>query len=133
MATAKAATLLCLTLATGLGSWYLHARMPDHLWHICDEAGHRALERGQAGEAECLFAEAVKSARGFGAGDARLARSLFHQAQALEAQAKFSEALPLLEESAQIGQINWHMSSRETGAIRAFRAATIVKAAEIKR
>jgi len=53
-------------------------------------------------EAERQFVMAVEAARPFGDRDPRLAGSLFHLAQALAAQAKYTEAIPLLEQSAAI-------------------------------
>ncbi len=104
METAKAAILLCLTVATGLGSWYLGVQVPDNQWRRPDQAGQRSMYQDRPGEAERLFATAVEVARTFGDRDPRLARSLFHQAQALEAQAKYTEAIPLLKESAAISE-----------------------------
>jgi len=49
-------------------------------------------EPGTVVEAERLFATAVEAARSFGGHDQRLARSLFHQAQSLSAQGKYTEA-----------------------------------------
>jgi tetratricopeptide (TPR) repeat protein len=96
--TAKAAMLLCLTVTAGLGSWYL----TDNQWRRPDEAGQRFLKQERFVEAERLFSTAVEAARFFGAHDSRLARSLFHQAQSLSAQGKYTEAIPLLKESATI-------------------------------
>jgi tetratricopeptide (TPR) repeat protein len=96
--TAKAAMLLCLTVATGLGCWYL----TDNQWRRPDEDGQTFLKQERFVEAERLFATAVEAARSFGSHDPRLARSLFHQAQSLAAQGKYTEAIPLLKESAAI-------------------------------
>jgi tetratricopeptide (TPR) repeat protein len=96
--TAKAAILLCLTVATGLGSWYL----TENQWRRRDDAGQTFLNQKRFVEAERLFATAVEAARSFGGHDPRLARSLFHQAQSLSAQGKDTEAIPLLKESATI-------------------------------
>jgi tetratricopeptide (TPR) repeat protein len=96
--TAKAAMLLCLTVTAGLGAWYL----TDNQWRRPDEAGQTLLKQERFVEAERLFATAVEAARSFGGHDPRLARSLFHQAQSLSAQGKYTEAIPLLKESATI-------------------------------
>jgi len=96
--TAKAALLLCLTVTAGLGAWYL----TDNKWRRPDEAGQTLLKQERFVEAERLFATAVEAARSFGGHDQRLARSLFHQAQSLSAQGKYTEAIPLLKESATI-------------------------------
>jgi tetratricopeptide (TPR) repeat protein len=98
--TAKAAVLVCLTVTAGLGSWYL----TDNQWRRPDEAGQKCLEKDRFVEAERLFAMAVEAARSFGDHDPRLARSLFHQAQSLSAQGKYTEAIPLLEESGSINE-----------------------------
>jgi tetratricopeptide (TPR) repeat protein len=102
--TAKAAMLLCLTVATGLGSWYLRVQIPGNQWRRQDEAGLTSMDQQRFVEAERQFATAVETARSFGDRDPRLAQSLFHLAQALAAQAKYTEAIPLLEQSAAIKQ-----------------------------
>jgi len=97
--TAKAAILLCLAMATGAGTWYLHVQVPDNQWRRPNEAGWRSMNQRRFGEAERQFAMAVEAARAFGSRDPRLARSLFDQAQALVAQARHDEAIPLLEQA----------------------------------
>jgi hypothetical protein len=95
----KAATLICLVLATGLGTWYLRVRVPDNDWHRADLAGQRSLIEARFGEAERHFTLAVHTARGFGELDSRLGLSLFHLAQALVGQSNHAAALPLLEQA----------------------------------
>jgi hypothetical protein len=95
----KAAILLCMAMATGVGTWYLRVRIPDNQWRRPSEAGRRSMERGHFGEAERQFAMAVEAARAFGNRDLRLARSLFDQAQALVAQNKRAEAIRVLEQA----------------------------------
>jgi tetratricopeptide (TPR) repeat protein len=102
MHAAKAAILLCLTVATGAGSWYLRVRVPDKQWRLADEAGKRSLDQEYYDKAELQFAAAVEAARGFGDRDRRLGLSLFHLAQALVGQARNCEALSLLERSSAI-------------------------------
>jgi tetratricopeptide (TPR) repeat protein len=96
---AKAAILLCLTVAMGSASWYLRVRAPENHWRRIDQAGQASMSQGRFGEAERHFTAAIEAARAFGAHDPRLARSLFHQAEALVAQARHSEAAPLLEQA----------------------------------
>jgi tetratricopeptide (TPR) repeat protein len=96
--------LLCLTVATGLGSWYLRVQIPENEWRRPDEAGQTSMDQERYAEAERQFEMAVEAARPFGDQDPRLALSLFHLAQSLAAQAKYTEAIPLLEQSAAIKQ-----------------------------
>jgi tetratricopeptide (TPR) repeat protein len=125
--TAKAAMLLCLTVATGLGSWYL----TDNQWRRPDEAGQTFLNQERFVEAERLFATAVEAARSFGGHDPRLARSLFHQAQSLSAQGKDAEAIPLLKESAAIHQTNLGPDHPEAARVREHYAAALRKAGRV--
>jgi hypothetical protein len=90
---------VCLALATGLGTWYLHSRVPDNQWRLADATGQRSMDEDRYGEAERHFTMAVEAARVFGDRDHRLGLSLNHLAQALMAQSKYSEALPFLERS----------------------------------
>jgi hypothetical protein len=90
---------VCLAIATGAGTWYLHSRVPDNQWRLADETGRRAMDQERFGEAERHFTMAVESARAFGDLDRRLGLSLLHLSQALVAQSKNTEALPLLERS----------------------------------
>src|SRR5437588_3561221 len=62
------------------------------------------MSRGRFGEAERQFATAVEAARDLGEDDPRLALSLTHQAGALAAQARFDEAIPLLERALEIDE-----------------------------
>jgi len=93
----KVSLFVCLAVATGLGTWYLGVWVPDNQWRLADLAGQRSMEREHYGEAERQFAVAVEAARPAGDHDPRLGLALFHLAQALVAQSKNSEALPLLE------------------------------------
>jgi hypothetical protein len=97
--TGTVSLFVCLALATGVGTWYLHSRVPDNQWRLADETGQRSIEQERFGEAERHFTMAVESARAFGDRDQRLGLSLFHLAQALVAQSKYTEALPFLERS----------------------------------
>jgi hypothetical protein len=99
---AKAATLVCLTMTTGLGTWYLNAMVPQNEWRRAEIAGLESLGQERFVEAERHLTLAVYTARSFNDPDRRLGRSLFHLAQALVGQAKRAEALPLLQQSALI-------------------------------
>ena len=55
------------------------------------------MSRGQFGEAEREFAMAVELAKAIGEDDPREALSLFNQAEALVAQARFDDAIPLFQ------------------------------------
>jgi len=96
--------LFCLAVATGSGSWYLRVRVPDNQWRRTDEAGRKSLDQGRFREADRQFVTAIVAARAFGDHDPRLARSLVHRAQALVAQAKLSDAIPLLEQALAIDE-----------------------------
>jgi tetratricopeptide (TPR) repeat protein len=98
------AILLSLAVATALGSWYLRVRVPDNQWRRPHEAGRQSMSRGQFGEAERQFATAVELAKALGQDDPRLALSLFHQADALVAQARFDDAIPLFRRALEIGE-----------------------------
>src|SRR5271165_2473381 len=96
---ARAAIILCISLSTLVGTWYLRVRMPENQWLGFCGAGRESLERGRFQEAERHFLAAVEAARVFGEADPRVARSLFLLAQALVGQARQTEALSLLERS----------------------------------
>ncbi len=93
----KAALVVSLALAAGLGTWYLRAWVPDRSWRALDDAGCKSLDQERFGEAERHFSLAVETARGFADPDRRLAVSLFHLAQSLAGQSRETEALPLLD------------------------------------
>jgi hypothetical protein len=97
--TGSVSLFVCLALATGLGTWYLHSRVPDNQWRLADETGQLSMYHGRHGEAERHFTMAVQAARVFGDRDPRLGLSLSHLAQALVAQSKYMEALPFLDRS----------------------------------
>src|SRR5262245_49469223 len=82
-----------------LGCWYLGVRVPNNQWRRPDEEGRQSMSQGRFDEAERQFAPAVAAARLLGDDDPRLALSLFHQAEALVAQARFAEAIPLFEQA----------------------------------
>jgi tetratricopeptide (TPR) repeat protein len=115
--TAKAAILFCLAVATGSGSWYLRVRVPDNQWRRIDEAGRKSMDQGRFGEAERQFATAIAAARSFGDRDPRLAQSLFHRAEALVAQAKHSDAIPVLQQVLAIYQKTHGPHHPETAAV----------------
>lgn len=94
--------LICLAMATGLGTWYLKAIVPQNEWRRAEIAGLQSLGQERFVEAERHLTLAVYTARSFNDPDPRLGLSLFHLAQALVGQAKHAEALPLLEHSALI-------------------------------
>ncbi len=98
------AIFLSLALATALGSWYLGVRIPDNQWRRPHEAGRESMSRGQFGEAEREFATAVELARALGEDDPREALSLFNQADALVAQARFADAIPLFQRALEIDE-----------------------------
>lgn len=64
-------------------------------WEETMQAGETAFQHGQYGDAERIFAAAVKKADQFGPHDRRAAVSLSRLAQAYAAQSKFVEAEPL--------------------------------------
>jgi tetratricopeptide (TPR) repeat protein len=97
--TGSVSLFVCLAVATGAGTWYLHSRVPDNQWRLADETGQQSMYQGRHGEAERHFTMAVEAARGFGDRDPRLGLSLSHLAQALVAQSKYLEALRFLERS----------------------------------
>jgi tetratricopeptide (TPR) repeat protein len=101
---AKTAIFLSLAVATALGSWYLGFRIPDSRWRRPHEAGRDSMSRGQFGEAERQFATAVELARVLGEDDPRVALSLFHLADALVAQSRFDDAIPLFERALEINE-----------------------------
>jgi tetratricopeptide (TPR) repeat protein len=101
---AKMAIFLTLAVATALGSWYLGVRIPDNQWRRPQEAGRESMSRGQFGEAERQFATAVELAKGLGEDDPREALSLFNQADALVAQARFDDAIPLFQRALEIDE-----------------------------
>jgi tetratricopeptide (TPR) repeat protein len=101
---AKMAIFLSLAVATALGSWYLRVRIPESQWRRPHEAGRASMSRGQFGEAEREFATAVELAKALGENDPREALSLFHQADALVAQNRFDDAIPLFERALAIGE-----------------------------
>ncbi len=104
MQAAKLAIFLSLAVATALGSWYLRVRIPESQWRGPHEAGRVSMSRGQFGEAEREFATAVELAKALGENDPREALSLFHQADALVAQNRFDDAIPLFERALAIDE-----------------------------
>jgi tetratricopeptide (TPR) repeat protein len=98
------AIFLSLAAATALGSWYLRVRMPESHWRQPHEAGRASMSRGQFGVAEREFETAVELAKALGADDPREALSLFHQADALVAQNRFDDAIPLFERALAIDE-----------------------------
>jgi tetratricopeptide (TPR) repeat protein len=98
------AIFLSLAVATALGSWYLGVRIPDNQWRLPQEAGRESMSRGQFGEAERAFATAVALAKALGENDPREALSLFNQADALVAQARFDDAIPLFQRALEIDE-----------------------------
>ncbi|MFI5459254.1 MAG: tetratricopeptide repeat protein [Isosphaerales bacterium] len=125
MRTAKAAILFCLAVATGSGSWYLRVRVPDNQWRRTDEAGRKSMDQGRFGEADRQFVTAIEAARAFGDRDLRLARSLFHRAQALVAQAKHSDAVPLLEQALAIYEKALGQDHPDVARVREYYAALL--------
>ena len=117
MQTTKAAILLCLAMATGAGTWYLQVRIPDNQWRRPSDAGLRSMDQGNFDEADRQFAMAVEAARHFGRRDLRLARSLFDRAQALVAQDKRAEAIPVLEQSLAIHEKAHGLDHHETVSV----------------
>ncbi len=101
---AKMAIFLSLAVATALGSWYLHVRIPEGQWRRPHEAGRASMSRGQFGEAEREFATAVELAKSLGENDPREALSLFHQADALVAQNRLDDAIRLFERALEIDE-----------------------------
>jgi tetratricopeptide (TPR) repeat protein len=101
---AKMAIFLSLAVATALGSWYLRVRIPERQWRRPHEVGRASMSRGQFGEAEREFATAVELANALGEDDPREALSLFHQADALVAQNRFDDAIPLFERALAIDE-----------------------------
>jgi len=101
---AKMAIFLSLAVATALGSWYLRVRIPERQWRRPHEAGRASMSRGQFGEAEREFATAVELAKALGENDPREALSLYHQADALVAQNRFDDAIPLFERALAIDE-----------------------------
>jgi tetratricopeptide (TPR) repeat protein len=101
---AKMAIFLSLALATALGSWYLGVRIPENQWRRPLEAGRQSMSRGRFGEAEREFATAVELAKTLGQDDPREALSLSNQADALVAQARFDDAIPLFQRALEIDE-----------------------------
>ncbi len=124
---ARAAALICLVLASALGTWYLRVRVPDKDWRRADEAGEQSLSQERFGEAERYFALAVHAARNFGDADPRLGLSLFHLAQALVGQSRAAEALPFLEQSAAIQTRALGLSHPDVSRVRAYQTAVLEK------
>jgi tetratricopeptide (TPR) repeat protein len=136
---AKIAMFLSLGVAAALGSWYLRVRVPDSQWRRPDEAGRDLMSQGRFGEAERQFAAAVAAAHALGADDPRLALALSHQAEALVAQTRFADAIPLFERALaieekilgpdhpEIAQVlePFAASLRETGQTAAAEAAAV--------
>jgi len=129
--TAKAALLLCLTVATGFGSWYLRVLIPADQWRQQDEAGQTSMDQERFVEAERYFAVAVAAARPFGDRDFRLARSLFHLAQALAAQAKYAEAIPLFEQSVAINETILGPDHRDVALVLKHHGAALRKSGRV--
>jgi hypothetical protein len=88
-----------MALSTLVGTWYLRVWIPEKEWQTNCAAGSEALDLGRFSEAERHFLAAVEAARHFGGADSRLARSQFLLAQSLVGQARYTEALRLLERS----------------------------------
>jgi hypothetical protein len=128
---AKAATLLCLVLVTGLGTWYLRITIPDSEWRRADVAGQRSLGEERFGEAERHFTLAIWTARGFRDPDPRLGLSLFHLAQALVGQSRDAEALPLLEQSALIQSKASGLEHPGVLQVRAYQTALLQKLSRV--
>jgi tetratricopeptide (TPR) repeat protein len=101
---AKVAIFMSLAMATALGAWYLRVRIPESQWRRPHEAGRESMSRGRFGEAEREFATAAELAKALGENDPREALSLFHQADALVAQNRFDDAIPLFERALAIDE-----------------------------
>ena len=104
MQAAKTAIFLSLAVTTALGSWYLRARIPVNQWRGPLEAGRESMSRGQFREAERAFATAVHLAKALGKDNPREALSLFSQAEALVAQSRFDDAIPLFQRALEIDE-----------------------------
>jgi hypothetical protein len=91
-------------MATGLGYWYLRVWIPASQWHGPLAAGRRLMSQGHFGQAERQFGLAVAAARRLGADDPRLGMSLGEQADALVAQGRLSDAIPLFEHALEIDE-----------------------------
>ena len=100
---AKMAIFLSLAVATALGSWYLGVRSRTTSGGA-PRGGPAVHEPGQFGEAEREFATAVALARFLGEDDPREALSLSNQADALVAQSRFDDAIPLFQRALEIDE-----------------------------
>jgi hypothetical protein len=132
MQSAKAAALLCLVVASGIGTWYLQVSVPDKEWQHAEEAGRQSLGEQRFAEAERYFALAVHTARSFGDPDPRLGRSLFHLAQALVGQSKDAEALPFLEQSAMIQSKALGTGHPDVSRVLAYQTVVLNKLARLR-
>jgi tetratricopeptide (TPR) repeat protein len=125
VATTRVSLFVCLALATGLGTWYLGVRLPDNQWRLADRAGQGLMDQTRYIEAERQFAMAAEAGRLFGDHDPRRAVSLFHLAQALAAQSKNAEAIPLLEQSAAISEHTLGPDHPDVKQVREYHAALL--------
>jgi tetratricopeptide (TPR) repeat protein len=91
-------------MATGLACWYLRVWIPSSRWYNPLEAGRRLMSQGRFDQAERQFGLAVAAARQLGEDDPRLGTSLGEQADALVAQERFAEAIPLFEHALEIDE-----------------------------
>ena len=128
---AKAATLVCLAVATGLGTWYLQTLVPQKEWRRADVAGLQSLGQQRFVEAERQLTLAVHTARSFNDPDPRLGLSLFHLAQALVGQSKRAEALPLLEQAALIQSRALGLNHPDVLRVRAYQTALLQELARL--
>jgi hypothetical protein len=85
------------------------------------------MERELYGEAERQFAMAVEAVRTSGDHDPRRGLSLFHLAQALIAQSKNSEALPLLERSVALTEKSLGLNHPDVSLVLQYQAAVLRK------
>ncbi len=81
---------LCLALWPAL--WPAHVLAQDGQWQSHDEAGVTAYLQGDYAEAERQFAAAVRTAKGFGPQDPRLAQSLNGLAELYRVQGRYDDA-----------------------------------------
>jgi tetratricopeptide (TPR) repeat protein len=91
-------------MAASLGYWYLRAWIPANQWYGPLAAGRRLMSQGHFDQAERQFGLAVAAARQLGKDDPRLGMSLGEQADALVAQERFADAIPLFEHALEIDE-----------------------------
>lgn len=87
------------------------AAMTVSPWKTLNEEAYSALKGGNYANAERLFSQAVKRARGAENDSEKLAESLLGLSSVYDAQGRYSEALPLAEDALKMARA--HLGSRD--------------------